>query len=162
MTIVNSLSTLEFTTPVAPIPATNAQEDGTNRHPVPGDPEPTSSELRETSLSPIQPCHSYNPGSRSALVEPGPGTWRTRGLCVAAPRQTCPPTASVNPAPCHVLTIPPANAIHVKWEGPACGLFHCLNEKPGLFMKIKCLRMDCPILHNLGAHQPPSEHSSVP
>lgn len=29
-------------------------------------------------------------------------------------------------------------------------------------MKIKCLGMDCSILQNLGVHQPPFEHSSVP
>lgn len=61
-------------------------------------------------------------------------------------------------SPGHLLTLHPAGFLWqtpawVKWEGPVCGLFHCLNKNAGLLMKIKCLGMDCSILQNLLMHQ---------
>lgn len=41
MTIVNSLSTLEFAALVSSHPRDECPEDGANHHPVPGGPEPT-------------------------------------------------------------------------------------------------------------------------
>lgn len=119
---------------------------------------PHPGELRETSLSP-----SFS--LTTTTTQGADRRWWNLDLAPGEPGSVCgrpvadSPTHCLRQNPlCHLLTVPPANATCVKWGGPACGSFHCLNKKAGLFMKIKCLGMDCPILQNLGMHQPPPEH----